>query len=78
MTFNKQELNRTIFIIREMAEGKTLKLSDGFTVGMGEDMSIGYLISHEDGSTTIGGLSTLSLCELNTLLNYHDVWGILP
>ena len=44
MTFNKQEFNRTAFIVREMSESKILELPDGFTVRMGEDMPIGYRI----------------------------------
>jgi hypothetical protein len=56
-----------------MAQGKTLTLPNGGELGMGEDMSIGFLLHHRDGSVTIGGLSTMDLALLDQLLTEQGI-----
>ena len=68
----------TLAIVRELAQGKRLTLSDGLVIGMGEDMSIGFVIVGSDGSEHIAGLSTMDLCQLNQLLKRYDVGMVIP
>lgn len=63
---------RTISIVKQLADGKILKLPCG-EIGMGEDMSIGFLYTREDGSQVIGGLATIDLKQLNDLLIKYEV-----
>ena len=42
---------RTLSIVREMAMGKRLSLSDGQVLAMGEDLSIGFVASKKDTAT---------------------------
>ena len=43
---------RTISIIKELAKGKTLVVGD-FTLGMGEDMSVGFLYDVGDSVNVV-------------------------
>ncbi len=40
---------------------------------MAEDMSIGFVMRNSDSETSIGGLSTMDLKELNELLEKEDI-----
>lgn len=66
------QLARTLTVVRELAQGKRLRIGDR-ELAMGEDMSIGFIITGSDGVDHIGGLSTVDLSELNTLLNHYDI-----
>ena len=67
------QLQRTLSIVRQLAQGKTLPLPDGHRIAMGEDFSIGYLLEKSDGTCFVGGLSTMDLKELNETLEYHGI-----
>lgn len=66
------EIYRTLSVLKQMADGRILRLPIGM-IGMGEDMTIGFILTHEDGTQTIGGLSTLDLKQLNQLLNKYEI-----
>ena len=68
LDFDKQ-LKRTLAVIRRMAEGEHLVLPNGLTIGMAEDMTIGYMLQYPDGTWRISGLSTIDLKQLNDELN---------
>lgn len=67
------EIARTLSIVQQMAQGKRLHLPNGQKIGMGEDMSIGFVITKANGVAHIGGLSTMDICQLNRLLNEHNI-----
>lgn len=67
------ERSRTLQIVKLLAKGKRLSLPDGTQIGMGEDMSIGFVLTGSDGVETIGGLSTMDLSQLNTILNQEEI-----
>jgi hypothetical protein len=67
---------RTLAIIREMAEGKILTLRYGCCVGMGEDMRVGFLLTHEDGEVTVP--CSLGLDELDRLLERNGIGLPIP
>lgn len=71
----KYEHVRTLSIVRELAQGKTIVL-DGYTFAMGEDMTIGVVMTGSDGSH-IGGLSTVDLAQLNRLLNKNGIGMVI-
>ena len=58
-----------------MSEGKQLDVGD-FKIGMGEDLSIGFVMSNSKGETSISGFSDLTVKQLNSLLDKHNVWPI--
>lgn len=64
-------------IVHELAQGKRLAVNS-FFIAMGEDMSIGVEIVGSDGERHIGGLSTMDLAQLNSLLNKHNIGMPLP
>jgi hypothetical protein len=64
-------------IVKEMLKGKHVKTPIG-EIGMGEDMSIGFVMYHESGAITIGGLSTMDLAQLNRLLNDYNIGLVIP
>lgn len=70
------DIVRTLSIVRELAQGKRLNLEVG-TVAMGQDMSIGFIHTKE-GEDFVSGLSTMDLCELNKLLNTHNIGMAIP
>ena len=68
------QFTRTMSIVKELHLGKKLKLSDGYTIAMGEDMSIGYVFTDQaDGKETIGGMSSMDLRQLNELLEKYGI-----
>lgn len=71
------DLPRTLAIVRELAQGKHLVLPCG-KLGMGEDLSIGFLLDDGHGHQTIAGLSTMDLRELDQLLTRHGIGFPIP
>lgn len=71
---NKQDVIRTVSIIKELALGKTLKMGN-FTLAMGEDMSVGFLYEI-DGENRV--VSSMTLEELNAVLNKHEIGVVIP
>lgn len=69
---------RTLSIVQQLAQGKRLTLPTGQVIGMGEDMSIGFLIQRAGGEECIAGLSTMDLAQLNRLLNEYDIGMAIP
>jgi hypothetical protein len=69
---------RTMAVVQELAQGKHMKLPNGYEIAMGEDMSIGYVLRHEDGKETIGGLCTMDLSQLNGVLEKQGIGMIIP
>ena len=69
---------RTLSIVQQLAAGKRLTLPTGQVIGMGEDMSIGFLIQRADGEERVAGLSTMDLAQLNRLLNEYDIGMLMP
>ena len=67
---------RTISIIKELAKGKTLSVGT-FTLGMGEDMSVGFLCVYGMGEGTMA-VSSMTLDELNSFLNKHEIGLVIP
>lgn len=65
----KQQLNRTLAIVRRLSEGERIKLPSGHTIGMGEDMTIGFMMEYPNGEWRISRLSTIDLKQLNDELN---------
>lgn len=41
-----------------------------------EDLSIGFVMSNSKGETSISGFSDLTVKQLNSLLDKHNVWPI--
>lgn len=63
-----KRVGRTISILRELSIGKTLTLKNGFTIGMAEDMTVGFVYN--------GGISRLSeinVRELDEILEREGV-----
>lgn len=71
------DIPRTLAIIGELARGKRLILPIG-SIGMGADMSIGFLLSDGRGHDTVGGLSTMDLKQLDELLTQHNIGFPVP
>lgn len=74
----EQERVRTLSIVQQLAQGKWLHLPNGQKIGMGQDMSVGFVFTMSDGAEHIGGLSTMDLCQLNKLLNEHNIGMAIP
>lgn len=74
---NPYEMIRTLSIVKQLSQGKTLTI-DGFTIGMGKDMSIGCVMTNSDGQKYIMGLTTMDLRELNEALNRHNIGNMIP
>jgi len=68
-----RDIDRTLAIVHQLAQGKRLTLPDGLVLAMGEDMSIGFLLMNPNGTETVGGLSTMDLAQLNVVLARHSV-----
>jgi hypothetical protein len=71
------EMARTLSIVRMLAQGERLKLPIG-TVAMGDDMSIGFVLTKSDGAEILGGMSTMDLKQLNGLLNKYGANMVIP
>ena len=74
----REDLTRTLSIVQQLAQGKRLTLPTNQVIGMGEDMSIGFLIQHADGEERIAGLSIMDLAQLNQLLNEYNIGLAIP
>lgn len=72
------EIRRTLSILNEFIDGKVLSLPDGYRIGMGEDLSIGYLASSEGKDDWVLGLSTMDLKQLNGILNKYNIGFSIP
>ena len=74
----RQDHARTLAIVKQLALGKTIKI-DEYEIGMGNDMSIGVIMTNsKTGETHIGGLSTMDLAQFNNLLNKHNINNPIP
>lgn len=71
------QLKRTIAIIRRMGEGEHVVLPSGYRIGMGVDMSIGFMHG-SDEEWSVSGLSTLDIKELNEILNKNEIYFPIP
>ena len=67
------ELIRTIGVVNQLSVGKQLALKDGHVLAMGEDLTIGFVLTQPDGSEMVSQLSELTLRQLNELLNEEGV-----
>lgn len=67
---------RTMSIVRQLAKGKQLTLSDRIKLGMGEKMEVGFVIRWHDGHETIA--DDLSLRQLNELLEEYGIGIAIP
>lgn len=65
----EQQLNRTLSFIKRFFEGKHLTLKDGSKIGMGEDLTIGYIMTNTLGAEGISPMATLDVKQLNDILN---------
>ena len=74
---NNPQLTRTLSIVRELAKGRTLRLSD-YEIGMAEDLTIGIVMRNSKGEKSIGGLSSMDLKCLNNLLEENDIRFVIP
>ena len=70
---SEEDINRTFSILREFREGKQLLLPNGQRIGMGIDLSIGFIYDYGNGREGIGGMATLDLKELNKVLTKHNI-----
>ncbi len=77
LDFNGQ-LRRTINIVRQMAGGYHLTLPAGYKIAMAEDMTIGYLHGCDEVGYHVSSMATLSLKELNDILNKNDITHFIP
>ena len=72
------KLSVGIAIIKELAKGRIWNLPDGYSIGMAEDYTIGFVMTKENGETSIGGLNDLTLKNIVKLAELHGVEAILP
>ena len=70
----EQKIIRTCNIIKQLADGKLLRLhKTGRQIGMNEKLSIGFI---SNGSNEIVG--DMTFAELNNLLDKDDVTFVIP
>lgn len=72
------DINRTLAIVKQLSQGKKLNLPNGYKIGMGVDMSIGFVMIDSTGKEGIGGLSTMDLKQLDQLLTAWNINHPLP
>lgn len=77
-TVSNYDRARTLAIVRQLAQGKHLTLPSGQVIGMGKDMSIGFVMIDSDSIEHIGGLLTLDLSELDQLLTEAQIGMPIP
>jgi len=66
--------NRTLSIMAQLLEGKTLSLPDGRRIGMSGDLEIGYVMTNvTEGTEFVEGLNRFTLKELNALIEFHGI-----
>lgn len=67
---------RIISIIQAFSQGKHLTISDGRSIGMSPDMTIGFLLTNQTtGETTVSKVCELTLSELYSLLERENIIG---
>jgi hypothetical protein len=71
------DVARTLAIVRLLAFGETITVGE-FVIGMGEDMSIGPVMTGSDGEPHVAGLSTMDLAQFHKLLNDYDIGHPIP
>ena len=74
----KDNVARTLSIVREMAMGKQLTLPTGDKVGMGENMMIGAVYVDSNGNEGISPLSSMDLQQLDYILTKYDIGHAIP
>jgi len=63
----------TISVIKQMYDGKILTLPTGERIGMGEDLSIGFIMKNSKGKEGIAPLATLTLKDLHIIMTKHNI-----
>jgi hypothetical protein len=61
------DIVRTLSVVNQLASGKRLHVPDGI-IGMGEDMSIGYMHGER-----ISGLATIDLAQLDQISTKYGI-----
>jgi hypothetical protein len=74
----EMQIKRTLAIIRQLGEGKSLLLRSGHRVIMGHDLSIGFGIPTASGDWGVSRLSEMNFRELNELLNREEISFPVP
>jgi len=69
------QMSRTLSVVRQLAKGKQLTLSESLTLGMGENMAIGFVYKFNSGEKVV---DDLSLSQLNALLEQYEVFAVIP
>lgn len=65
---------RTMSVVRQLAKGKHLRLGD-IKIGMGEDMTIGFVTEWLDG---VRITDDLSIKHLNDLCEMYEIAMVIP
>lgn len=63
---------RTLAVLREMAEGKTIKIGE-YDFGMTPEMRIGPITYYVMGSPMLGKASEMSLSSFHSMLERENV-----
>jgi len=69
------QMSRTLSVVRQLAKGKQLTLSESLTLGMGENMAIGFVYKFNSEEKVV---DDLSLSQLNDLLEQYEVFAVIP
>jgi len=69
------QMSRTLSVVRQLAKGKQLTLSESLTLGMGENMAIGFVYKFNSEEKVV---DDLSLSQLNALLEQYEVFAVIP
>lgn len=77
MDDREMRTGRTLSIVRQMAKGRLLTLPDSHVVGMGEDMTVGFVVTIR-GEEGVSSISEMTLRELDELLTKADVGFPIP
>lgn len=72
---DKHQFARTMSIIKELAKGKRLTVGR-HTLVMGDDMTIGFLMTRRDGSEFV--TSSITLKGVNDLCEQYEVGMAIP
>ena len=75
---SKSDFYRTLSVVKELFEGKILNLPNGYKIAMAEDLAIGIVMLDSKGNYHIGGLSVMSLSDLNQLLTKYQIGTVIP
>jgi len=77
MAIEQMNIARTLAILRQMAQGKRLKLPDGHEIAMAEDMTIGFVVEIR-GQEGVSQMSEMTLRELDQLLTANHISFPIP